>query len=263
MAPALELMVSDATDSLLPLCGSRCLRSRVTTLEIVASVNLTVHPKTTIMIRASTTPFVLSIGLWCSLLAIQTVAAQSSAVGSIAPVRISELGLDDELVSAIDLVGPGSTSAGALRDRLIDRLQCWIDGVDGCVEADVNDPRVRAFRRHLSFGTYPQDGGVTVLFPDGSRIELGIGRKQGKDLVSWDERAYATTVLVDTARAPGVPFVPTQLSALERLSYDVSPEVHSALERLRTRLQASVDSSRVSPAAPGNQNRPALAQGQL
>lgn len=200
------------------------------------------------MNRASKAPIVLSIGLWFSLLAVQHVYAQTSAVGSIAPVRISELGLDGEVGSAIDLVGPADSSAGALRSVLVHRLQCWIDGVHGCVDADINDPRVRAFRRHLSFGEYSKDGAVTVLFPDGSQIELSIERRAELDALSFDERAYATNVLMDTARAPGVPNVPSDLNELERLAAEVGPEVESALERLRDRLTGSIDSTRASSA---------------
>ena len=194
------------------------------------------------MFRASKTPFVLSIGLWFSLLAVQHVAAQTQGVGSIAPVRISELGLDDELTSAIDLVGPDHSSAGDHRSALIQRLQCWIDGIEGCAQVDRNDPRVRAIRRYLSFGTYAQDSSITVLFPDDSRIELRLTRNADASIESWDEPAYASEVLLDTARAPGVPAVPLRSSELERLAQGVDPEIERALERLKARLNDASDS---------------------
>ncbi len=219
---------------------------------MLASVMVTVHPGSTVMIRINASPLVFFLGVWCTVLAAQPASetsshAQMAPVARIAPVHIHELGLAEHVRSAIDLVGPQSSSAGALRAVLVERLQCWIDGVADCVQADINDPRVRAYRRHLAFGDYPQDGTVSVRFPDGSRIDLGIARSAPGPAGAWRGRAYVATVQVDTAQAPGVPVIPMQLRALNELADEVMPDVASALHRLRARLAAAVDASHAQP----------------
>lgn len=147
--------------------------------------------------------FVLSIGSWYSLLAAQdTVELPQDTV------HIADFGLESQVPSAIDLVGPEESPAARNRASLVQRMRCWIDGVESCPVADRNDPRVREIRRFLTQGPLDRDASVVVHFPDQSRIEVRLQRASDLDPDDWDASVYEPVVQPETAQAPAMPAVP-------------------------------------------------------
>lgn len=189
---------------------------------------------------------VSAVILWAGFLAVQPLAAQPIEVTD-DPIRIADFGLEAQVTSAIDLVGPEDGSAGRHRAALVERLQCWIDGTAQCSVADRNDPRVRAIRRFIGVGPKDRDGAVTVSFPDDSRVEVKLERVADLDPNDWDQKVYEAVVLPDTAQAPGLPSVPSRPDQLEGLVYEGSPEIQAALKRLKARLVAPVPSGQAAP----------------
>ncbi len=165
------------------------------------------------------------------------VPAQQSLDRPDDPVRIADLGLEDKIPSAIDLVGPEDGPAGRNRAALIRRMQCWIDGSGGCPVADVNDPRVRALRRFLTGGAVDRDGLLSVHFPDETRIEVRLTRATDLEPNDWDKRVYRTIALPDTVSVPGLSDVPSRPGHFESFDYDGASAIRAALERLKQRLE--------------------------
>lgn len=135
--------------------------------------------------------------------------AASGQAGGERTVRISDesigievLGLERQLPSARELLGLGSGSADRNRAELIHRLQCWIDGLERCAPADLNDPRVREIRRFLGTGPKDRDGAVIIRFPDETRIQVRLQRVSDLDPHDWDQRTYEAIVLPQTLDAP-------------------------------------------------------------
>lgn len=155
------------------------------------------------MVRLINLFFILSIGSWFLFAANQKSAAQQPVMLPSDPIRIADLGLEDEIPSAIDLVGPQTGAAGRNRAALVHRLQCWIDGMASCSVADRNAPRVREIRRFLTQGPLDRDGAVLVHFPDRTRIEVQLARVSGLEPDDWRQRVYELVVLPDTAQAFG------------------------------------------------------------
>lgn len=156
------------------------------------------------MARLIKTLFVPYIGSWLLLLSAQQLAAQQSLEAPIDSIRIADLGLEDRVPSAVDLVGPEDGPAGAKRTALVERLQCWIDGVEGCAVDDPNDPRVRAIRRFLATGPADRHGEVIVHFPDQTRVDVRLARAPATEPNDWDQPVYEPVVLQDTVQRPGL-----------------------------------------------------------
>ncbi|NEZ03084.1 hypothetical protein G4Y73_02840 [Wenzhouxiangella sp. XN201] len=184
------------------------------------------------MVRFIKALLVLSAGAWFSM-----GGAQKPADFESNPVRIADLGLESNIRSAIDLVGPDGGSAGRHRDALVRRLQCWIDGVEDCSAADLNDPRVRAMRRFIAQGRAEQDGMVTIHFPDRTRVMVRLEQLPDLDPNDWEQRVYEAVVLPDTVQAPGLPAVPTRHGDFEGFAYMGQPAIQAALERLKQRIE--------------------------
>lgn len=153
---------------------------------------------------------VFSVGSWFLVMALKQPAAQQSADLPDDNVWIAELGLEDQIKSAIDLVGPEHASAGRNRAALVYRLQCWIDGVESCSVADRNDPRVRAIRRFLAMGPADQDGAVIILFPDQTRIEVQLVRVPDLDPNDWGQSVYQPVVVPESVHGPRLPAIPSR-----------------------------------------------------
>lgn len=200
------------------------------------------------MVRLIKTLFPLSIGAWVSVVAVQPLAAQQSVDLPGDTVWIADFGLESQIPSAIDLVGPEHGSAGRNRAALVHRIQCWIDGVESCSVVDRNDPRVRAIRRFLGMAPVDRHGAVLVHFPDQTRIEVRLVRASNLDDDAWARSAYELAVLPDTALAPGLPTVPSRLDQFEGLDYEGAPAVRAALERLKHRLKTPDESAQTRPA---------------
>ena len=156
------------------------------------------------MARLIKTLFVPYIGSWLFLLSAQQLAAQQSFEVPIESIRIADLGLEDRVPSAVDLVGPEDGPAGSNRAALVQRLQCWIDGVEGCAVADPNDPRVQAIRRFLATGPTDRHGTLVVDFPDQTRVDVRLARIATPDPNEWDQAVYEPVVLPDTVQGPGL-----------------------------------------------------------
>lgn len=156
------------------------------------------------MARLIKTLFVPYVGSWLFLLSAQQLAAQQSFEVPIDSIPVADLGLEDRVSSAVDLVGPEDGPAGRHRAELAQRLQCWIDGVESCAAADPNDPRVRAIRRFLATGPADRHGAVTVHFPDQTRVDVRLARLANPDPDDWDQRVYEPVVLPDTVQRPGL-----------------------------------------------------------
>lgn len=220
------------------------------------------------MVRMIKTLSVLSFGPWFFLAAFQPLAAQQLTDVQLVdlksdPVGIADFGLENEVPSAIDLVGPDQGTAGRNRAALAHRLQCWIDGTESCSTADRNDPRVRAMRRFLGLGPEDHDGAVIVHFADQSSIKIRLARVS--DLGSdddWTQSVYEPIVLPDTARAPGLPDVPSRPDQLVGLAYEGPSEVLAALERLKQRMEATGEAAGAGSDTDSSNNHPALAQEQ-
>lgn len=189
------------------------------------------------MARLLTIFLVLVVGLGGSIAVLQYPGARQSAQPPGEPVRISDLGLEDRIPSAIDLVGPRDGPAGRKRAALVNRLQCWIDGTEGCSVADRNDPRVRAVRRFLALGPDDRDGVVTVHFPDRTRIVVRVARIPDLEPDDWDRRVYEPVVVPETAQGPDLPAVPSSPGEFEGFSHEGTPEIDAALERLKQRFE--------------------------
>jgi len=160
------------------------------------------------MARLIKTLFVPCIGSWLFLLAAQQLAAQQRAEmpgDAIPAIPIADLGLGDQLPSAAELVGPEDGSAGRNRTALVHRLKCWVDAVESCTFADLNDSRVRAIRRFLATGAMDRDAAIVVDFPDQTRVDVRLARVSVPDPNDWHRRVYELVVLQDTVRAPGQP----------------------------------------------------------
>lgn len=200
--------------------------------------------------------FVLSTGSWFSLASVPQLAAQQSIELPGETVRIGDFGLEGRIPSAIDLVGPEEGSAGRYRAALVDALQCWIDGIEDCVAADRNDPRIRAVRRFLARNAGDRAGAIIVEFPDRTSVQLRVQRLAGLGPEDWDRRAYASEVLTGTVHAPGLAAVPTRPGQFESFAYEGSPEIEAALQRLKQRLDVSFEPTRIElerPALAGEQ----------
>lgn len=174
---------------------------------------------------------VLFAGAWFSM-----GSAQQSADFENNPIRIADLGLENDIPSAIDLVGPDNGSADRHRDALLRRLQCWIDGIPHCSVADINDPRVRAMRRFLAQRRADQGAVISIHFPDRTWVMVLLERLSDLDPDVWEQRVYETVVLTDTVQAPGLPAVPSSPGQFEGFAYEGAPAIRAALERLKQRF---------------------------
>ncbi|QKK01968.1 MAG: hypothetical protein HND55_04420 [Pseudomonadota bacterium] len=179
---------------------------------------------------------VLFVGSWFVLLAVQPSAAQQPVELLSEPLSIADFGLEGQIPSAIDLVGPEQGSAGQSRAELVRRFQCWVDGLESCSALGLNDPRVRAIRRFLVRGRDDRDGVVIVGFPDQSRVEVRVARNSALDPNDWDQSVYLPVVLPDTVQAPGLPDIPSRPDHFDGLAYNVPPAIQAALERLKQRF---------------------------
>lgn len=188
------------------------------------------------MARLINTLFVISIGTWFSLVVSEPSAAQQPNDLLNNPLRSADLGLEKEIPSAIDLVGPAGGSAGRNRADLVHRLQCWIDGDESCSVADLNDPGVRAIRRFLVQRPNDRGGAVAIHFPDQTRITVRLARVSDLDPNDWDQRVYETVVLPDTVQAPGLREVPSSPDEFEKLADEGTPAIRAALARLKERF---------------------------
>lgn len=147
--------------------------------------------------------FVLSICAWFSAACAQ-IAQQQTFELRVDSIPIADLGLEEQVPSAIDLVGPEQSAAGRSRAALIVRLRCWIDGNESCLMADKNDPRVRAIRRFLGQGQAERSGSVMVHFPDLTRVEVRLVRLVNAGRTDWDQSTYDAAVLTESVQAPGL-----------------------------------------------------------
>jgi len=238
--------------------------SRVMTLKTVASVNFHGHPFpwSPSMTGSIKTLFALSLGCWFSLLAAQQTEAPPSIELIDDRVRIADFGLEDQIVSAIDLIGPEEGSAGRNRVALAHRLQCWIDGNESCSTRDRNDRRVRAIRRFLGSAPTDRYGAVVVHFPDRTRIDIAVRRLPEPAPNDWTQSAFALRVLQDTAQAPGLASVPSRAEHFEGFVYNGPAAVRSALRRLEQRLRTPADSADAAPASDAADRRQALVRRQ-
>jgi len=149
------------------------------------------------MVRLIPALFVLFFGSWIS-----PVAAQQPVEVPRDMIGIADLGLENRIPSAIDLIGSEDGAAGRNRASLIHRLQCWIDGDESCSTAGRNDPRVREIRRFLTQGPSDRDGAVIIDSPHQTPIEVRLERVTDMDPNDWQQRVYEPVVLLDTAKAP-------------------------------------------------------------
>lgn len=184
------------------------------------------------MVRLIKALLVLSVGAWPSI-----VSAQQPADLVSDPILIEDLGLEAEIPSAIDLIGPDDGSAGRHRDALVRRLHCWIDGIQHCSVADPNDPRVRAMRRFVTQGRVDQDGVMAIHFSDRTRVKVRLEHLPDVDEIDWDQRIYRTVVLPGTVQVPGLPTVPSRPGHFKDFVYQGRPAIEAALERLKQRFQ--------------------------
>ena len=145
----------------------------------------------------------LFIGSWLFIAVHQESSAQKPVRLPEDPIRIADFGLENQISSAIDLVGPAHGPADRNRAALVHRLQCWIDGMESCSVADRNDPRVRAIRRFVTRGALDRGGAVLIHFPDRTRIEVRLKRVSDLGPDDWGQRVYELVVLPDTARPLG------------------------------------------------------------
>lgn len=201
------------------------------------------------MARLIKTLLVLSIGSWFSL-----VDAQQPVKLPADTVWISDLGLEEQIPSAIDLIGPEGGSAGRNRDALARRMECWIDGLESCSVADANDARVREIRRFLTHGPQDRHGSMMIHFPDRTRIELRLERVTDLGPNDWDQRVYEPVVIAGSAQAPGLRAVPSRPGELSDFAEAAPPEIRPALERLKRRLEASVEAGSGTSAAADSSN---------
>ncbi len=208
------------------------------------------------MVRLIKALCIPSIGSWLFLLAAQPLLVQHAAAQQAVEVpavelpgtalRIDDLGLAEELPSAIDLIGPEQGSAGRHRAALALRLQCWIDDNEACTFADRNDERVREIRRFLVRGPVDRDGLVNVEFPDQTLVAVRLVRAELLDPNDWDQRVYDPVVLTERVQVPGLDGLPSQPAEFQGLAYDGAASIRAALERLKQRMQASVDAGGVT-----------------
>lgn len=189
------------------------------------------------MARLIMAMYVLSVGSWLSLLTSQQLAADQPAHVLNDMIGIGDFGLESQIPSAIDLVGPEHGPAGRNRAALVHGLQCWIDGIESCSVADRNDPRVRAIRRYLSQGPVDQAGAVVVHFPDQTRVEVTLRRETDLDPADWEQRVYEPVVLAESVQVPGLSAIPSTLDDFEGFEYDGTTAIRDALARFRTRLE--------------------------
>lgn len=190
-----------------------------------------------------------SIGSWLVLFAAQPLVTQHAAAQTAGdlpgdPVWIADFGLERELPSALDLVGPESGSAGTHRAVLAHRLQCWIGGVESCTFADRNDDRIREIRRFLVEGPLDRDGVLRVDFPDQTQVVVQLVRTPDLEPNDWDQPFYELTVLAESVHAPGLTSVPVHPDDLVGFAYEGTPDVRAALERLKKRIEESADTRR-------------------
>jgi len=158
------------------------------------------------MSRLIKTLFIPCFGPWLFVMAAQPLAAQQAGEMPAYTIRIAELGLEDQVPSAVGLVGPEDGKAARNRAALVHRLQCWIDGVESCTFADRNDPRIRAIRRFLVTGPVDRDSAIVVDFPDRTRVDLRLARESDPDPNDWDQRVYELVVLHEkSVQAQGQP----------------------------------------------------------
>jgi hypothetical protein len=146
------------------------------------------------MVRLTKALFVHSIGAWLFFAGVEQSTAQQSVDLENDTIRIADLGLEHQVPSAIDLVGPEDGQAGRNRAALTHRLKCWIDGTETCSVADLNDPRVRAIRRFLGQSSAEQHGAVVVHFPDQTRIDVHLARVSDSDADDWTQSVYELEV---------------------------------------------------------------------
>jgi len=180
--------------------------------------------------------FIPSIGACLWLMTAQHLGAQQPFGLPDDPIRIDDLGLQTRLPSALDLIGPDLGPAGRSRALLTQALQCWIDGRTDCAGADLNDPRVRAIRQFLTHGPMDRDAGISVEFPDATRIQVRLIRVSDLGPNDWSRSVYTLAVLPQTAQAPGLAAVPSRPADFTGFSYDGPPAIQEALQRLRQRL---------------------------
>jgi len=187
--------------------------------------------------------FVRSIGVWLLFIAAQHVAAKPPMLVPTEPIQVTDLGIENVVRSAIDLIGPENGPAGRGRAALVQRLQCWIDGRGDCAVADLNDPRVRAIRRFLTHGPMDRDAAIRVEFSDETRIHVRLTRVSDPDPSDWSHSVYTLAVLPETAQAPGLAAVPSRPADFAGFSYDGPPAIRDALQRLHQRLLSDAPES--------------------
>lgn len=201
------------------------------------------------MVRSITPHLVLLVASWLWVSTIQHAVAQPAPAASNVSIRIADFGLEEQIPSAIDLVGPEHGAAGRNRAMLAQRVQCWIDGAERCSFADLNDDRVRAIRRFLGLGPADRDGALLVHFPDKTRVEVRLVRVQQPGPDTLKQSAYAPVVLQDTTHAPDLAVVPTRPGQFDGFVYDGAADIRDALERLKQRLEMPALPTLALPAA--------------
>ena len=204
------------------------------------------------MVRPITPHLVLLITSWLWLSAVQPAIAQPADDAAKSAIRIADFGLEDQIPSAIDLIGPEHGAAGRNRAVLAQRVQCWIDGIERCSFADLNDARVRAIRRFLGQGPADRDGAIRVHFPDRTQVEVRLVRVPEPGPDTLKQSAWAPVVLQDTTSAPDLAAVPMQPSQFDGFAYDGAVEIRAALDRLKQRLEMPALPALALPAVEGS-----------
>lgn len=154
------------------------------------------------MVRSLQTFLALAISFLLSPVAAGQASGERTVQIPDESIGIEDLGLERLLPSARELLELGGGLADRHRAELIHRLQCWIDGLEGCAPADLNDPRVREIRRFLGTGPKDRDGAVVIRFPDETRIQVRLQRVSDLDPQDWDQRTYEAIVIPQTLDAP-------------------------------------------------------------
>jgi len=119
--------------------------------------------------------------------------------------------------SAVSLIGPEDSAAGGLRIGLQNVIADRLRDTLFQIQLSLNNLALQALNGKIGPGKLEELSNFTVVFPDGTSIEVEVTRILGS--VNSSQLRFDMKVDTQTARGPGLPFVPQSAGQFNRFSF--------------------------------------------